>query len=92
MNIIAAGAAREQLPSILDNAEKGETTMILRHSKPSAAVIPASEIETFHFFQQMMREVGETLELSRDPEVIAAVKRAQHQINHGEIVWDDEGP
>jgi hypothetical protein len=34
-----------------------------------------------------MREVGETLEVSEDPEIIAAVLEAQDQINQGHIVW-----
>jgi hypothetical protein len=32
-----------------------------------------------------------TLEVSRDPEIIAAVKRSQDEINRGQIFWDDEG-
>jgi hypothetical protein len=28
--------------------------------------------------------------VSRDPEIITAVKRAQEQVDRGEIFWDDE--
>jgi PHD/YefM family antitoxin component YafN of YafNO toxin-antitoxin module len=84
---IAAGEARGHLNRILDDAENGIATLILRHSKPSAAVVPASEMEAFRLFQRLMREVGETLEVSEDPEIIAAVLEAQDQISHGHIVW-----
>ena len=87
---IAATAARGQLNGILDDAEKGKTTVILRHSRPSAAVVPANDLEAFRVFQKVMREVGETLQLSRDPEIVEAVKRSQDAINRGEIIWDDE--
>ncbi len=86
---IAATAARGQLNGILDDAEKGNTTVILRHSRPSAAVVPANDLEAFHMFQRVMLEIGETLQLSRDPEIIDAVKRSQEAINRGEIIWDD---
>ena len=84
---IAAGAARGELNRILDDAENGLATLILRHSKPSAAVVPASEMEAFRLFQRLMREGGETLEVSEDPEIVAAVLEAQDQINRGHIVW-----
>jgi len=87
---IAATAARGQLNGILDDAEKGKTTVILRHSRPSAAVVPANDLEAFRVFQKVMREVGETLQLSRDPEIVEAVKRSQDAINRGEIIWDGE--
>jgi antitoxin (DNA-binding transcriptional repressor) of toxin-antitoxin stability system len=88
---IPAGEARSQLPGILDDAEKGNTTVIYRHSKPSAAVVPAGDLEQFELFRRVMRELGESLEISRDPDIVAAVMRAQDAINRGEVVWDDEG-
>jgi PHD/YefM family antitoxin component YafN of YafNO toxin-antitoxin module len=89
---IAAAVARDQLTSILDDAENGKTTVILRHSKRSAAVVPAEDLDTYELFRRVMREVGETLELSHDPQIIAAVHASQNAINRGEIIWDDEEP
>lgn len=86
---IAAAVARDQLPGILDDAEQGRTTLILRHSRPSAAVVPAADLETFQIFCRVMREVGESLDVSRDPAIIAAVRESQDAINHGQITWDD---
>jgi prevent-host-death family protein len=87
---IAAAVAREQLTDILDDAENGKTTVILRHSRPSAAVVPAADLENYNLFRRIMTEVGETLDISRDPAIIAAVRAAQEEINRGEIVWDEE--
>jgi prevent-host-death family protein len=87
---IAAAVAREQLSGILDDAENGKTTVILRHSRPSAAVVPAADLDAFNLFRQIMREVGETLEMSHDEDLIAAVRASQDELNRGEIVWDKE--
>jgi len=87
---IAAAVAREQLTGILDDAENGKTTVILRHSKPSAAVVPAADLDVFNLFQRIMREVGETIEMSQDADIIAAVRASQDEMNRGEIVWDKE--
>jgi len=86
---IAASDAREHFTNILDDAEKGETTLIVRHSRNSAAVVPASDLESFMLFKKILRELNETIELSEDPETIAAVIRAQEQINRGDVVWHD---
>jgi antitoxin (DNA-binding transcriptional repressor) of toxin-antitoxin stability system len=86
---VAAGEARGLLPGILDDAEKGFTTVILRHSRPSAAVVPAGDLAAFNLFRRIMREVGETLAVSGDAEIIAAVKRAQEELNRGQIFWDE---
>ncbi len=42
-------------------------------------------------FRRIMREIGETLEVSRNPEIIAAVQRSQDEVNRSQIFWDDEG-
>jgi prevent-host-death family protein len=87
---MAAAEARGKFPGILDAAEKGRTTVILRHSRPSAAVIPASELPAFNLFRRIMREVGETLDVSRNPEMIAAVQRSQDEVDRGQVFWDEE--
>jgi PHD/YefM family antitoxin component YafN of YafNO toxin-antitoxin module len=87
---IAAAVARDNLTAILDDAELGRTTLILRHSRPSAAVVPAAELETYRLFRRVMREVGESLEVSRDPEIVAAVRASEDALKRGRIIWDDE--
>jgi prevent-host-death family protein len=41
-----AEEARQQLPAILAAAAAGQTTLITRHGREIAAVIPASEIKS----------------------------------------------
>ncbi len=88
---IAASAARDHFAAILDDAENGTVTVVLRHSRASAAVVPAADLEPFDVFRRIMRDLGATLELGEeDPDVIAAVKRSHAAIDRGEITWDDE--
>jgi prevent-host-death family protein len=48
--IIRKGAedARNQLPDLLDAAEDGKTTIITRHGRPVAALVPINELRTPH--------------------------------------------
>jgi prevent-host-death family protein len=39
-----AEEARNQLPSLLDAAERGETTVITKHGKPVAALVPIEQL------------------------------------------------
>jgi hypothetical protein len=49
----------EQFDQILDDAENGRTTLVLRQSKLCVAIIPVSQIENFRLFQQSMRKSTE---------------------------------
>ncbi|MGE0388144.1 MAG: type II toxin-antitoxin system Phd/YefM family antitoxin [Gammaproteobacteria bacterium] len=40
-----AEEARNQLPELLDAAEKGRSTIITRHGRPVAALVPVDEYE-----------------------------------------------
>jgi prevent-host-death family protein len=44
--ILKKGAeeARNQLPSLLEAAERGETTVITKHGKPVAALVPIEQL------------------------------------------------
>jgi prevent-host-death family protein len=44
-DVSGAEEARQQLPAILDAAVAGRSTIITRHGKVIAAVVPASKIE-----------------------------------------------
>ena len=46
-DIIRKGAedARNQLPDLLDAAENGRSTIITRHGKPVAAIVPVDVLE-----------------------------------------------
>ena len=45
--IVHKGAeeARNQLPSLLEAAERGETTVITKHGKPVAALVPIEDLK-----------------------------------------------
>ncbi|HYD73358.1 MAG TPA: type II toxin-antitoxin system prevent-host-death family antitoxin [Candidatus Binatia bacterium] len=40
-----AEEARNQLPRLLEAAERGETTVITKHGKPVAALVPIGELK-----------------------------------------------
>lgn len=40
-----AEEARNQLPRLLEAAERGETTVITKHGKPVAALVPISDFK-----------------------------------------------
>ena len=86
---IGAADLRKDLHAVLNAAEEGQTTLIVRNSKPSAAMVPAADLEVFDLFRMLLRELGESLELSRDPEVLVAVRAAQERIARGNVIWDD---
>lgn len=86
---ISATDARAELNKLLDAAEGGKTTLVVRHSKPSAAIIPAKELDTYTLVRRLLRELAETIEMSSDPAIVAAVKKAQSDIARGDIFWDD---
>jgi prevent-host-death family protein len=85
---VSVSEARTGLSDILDAAERGRTTVVVRHSKPSAAIIPAGELETYHLVRRLMVELGESIAVSEDPEIVAAVHQAQDDIARGRVIWD----
>lgn len=40
-----AEEARNQLPTLLEAAERGETTVITKHGKPVAALVPIKDLK-----------------------------------------------
>jgi prevent-host-death family protein len=44
MNELGAEQARKRLPQLLDRAHRGETTIITKHGKPYAAVVPLDAV------------------------------------------------
>ena len=43
-----AEEARNTLPALLDLAERGESTIISRHGRPIAAIVPIAAYEAIH--------------------------------------------
>lgn len=84
---ISAKDARAGLPRILDDAASGQSTMIIRNSKPTAAVVPAQLAELLPLVHSIMKELGESIQLSRDPEVLEAYRRGQTELENQDIEW-----
>ena len=84
---MAASAARNHFSDALEAAEGGETTMIIRHSKHVAALVPAQDLDTYNMVIGVMRELGELIEISNDPEIVAAVQKGKDDISRGNISW-----
>lgn len=42
---LGAEEARQQLPSLLDRARNGVSTLVTRHGRPCAAIVPVSVLE-----------------------------------------------
>ena len=49
-----AEEARNQLPSLLDAAEQGRTTIITRHGRPVAAIVPVDLLAAGNAQQSLM--------------------------------------
>jgi prevent-host-death family protein len=86
---VSANKARAVLSDILDDATRGGTTVIIRHSKPAAAIIPAAEFETYYLVRRMLVDLGESIAVSTDRAIIDRVATAQNHIAHGKIIWDE---
>ncbi len=43
---MGAEEARKLFPSLVESANRGKTTIITKHGKPLAAVVPVSQVQT----------------------------------------------
>jgi prevent-host-death family protein len=84
-----ASEARTKLPDLLDRAEKGKNSLIIRNSKTVAAIVPAQFASIAPLVAAVLRELGESLEMSIDPDVIEAFRRGQDELERGELIWDE---
>jgi len=53
-----AGEARNQLPDLLDAAEEGRSTIITRHGRAVAALVPISSLDSTRRQQSLMPLAG----------------------------------
>jgi|GEM_PF-2029138 len=84
---VQAKEARAQFSALLDQVEQGQTRLIIRNSKPTAALVPPDQARLLGYLGDVLADLGESLELSADADVIAQVKAANEQIAQGKIVW-----
>lgn len=50
--------ARNQLPALLEAAERGQSTIITKHGKPVAALVPLEQFETIGRQQSLVSMRG----------------------------------
>ncbi len=77
MRSLQLRAAKASLSAVVDAAERGEATMITRHGKPSAVVVPVSDARKLYpddrpSFISLLMAIPYPLETSRDPSPVRA--------------------
>ena len=61
--------------------------MIIRNSIPTAAVVPAELVEILPLVQSIINDMGESIQLSRDPEILEAFRRGRSELENEDIEW-----
>jgi prevent-host-death family protein len=87
MKSIAAKEARDNFSALLDNAERGKSAIVVRNSRPAAAIMPAESARLAPIIDAVMKEFGLSVEMSEDAEILEAYARAKDEMERGEIVW-----
>lgn len=82
--------ARSKMASVLDDAEEGRGTMIIRNSKETAAIVPAQFARLMPLVQELLSDLGESIEMSRDPEMLEQFRRGLADQAREDIVWYEE--
>lgn len=81
--------AKQNLSDLVSKAEKGEGSMILRNSKEAAAIISATAARLVPLVEAVIREFGESIEVSHDPDVLEAYHRGLADLEREDIIWYD---
>jgi prevent-host-death family protein len=89
MKTLSVTEARKDLSGVVSRAEGGESVMLIKNSKPAAAIVSAEIGELAPILMALMREYGISLEMSRDPDVLEAFRRGQAELERGEVVWEE---
>jgi prevent-host-death family protein len=85
---VPAKQARENFSGLLDDAESGKgAVVIIRNSKPAAAVVPPEFAEALPLVQAILSDLGLSLEMAQDQEVVRAYQRGLDDIAREDIVW-----
>ena len=64
--------AKASLSAVIDAAERGEATMITKHGRPAAVVVPVGDARRLYpsdqpSFVELLRAIPEAIEFERDP-------------------------
>ena len=79
--------ARKNIAELISKAEGGKSTLIVRNSKPAAGLVPASIIGMLPAIMTVLRELGQTELMSHDKSIIEAVRKAEEELQRGDITW-----
>lgn len=81
INILPITKAREELPKLVDNANKKlDEYIITVNGTPAAVLMSVQEYESWK----------ETTEIMSDPELMKSIKEAEREIEEGKgIDWED---
>lgn len=87
LKTVQAKEARANFSRLLDEVENGNRRLIIRNARPVAALVPPDQARLLAYLRHVLAELGESLELSGDADVIAQVAKADAEVAQGKIVW-----
>lgn len=80
--------AREEWSELLDKTQNGNCgALIIRNSREAAALLPPHFAMLLPLVDSILRDLGESLTISEDPEIIAAFERACVDLGREKISW-----
>lgn len=83
---INSSAARDNFRDLVDDAQRGISHIIVRNRKAVAAVVNPEVALLAPIVREVLLEFGESLQMSEDPDIIAAVKAGMQEIAEGRTV------
>ena len=87
LKTMSAMEARSKMASVLNDAEEGRATMIIRNSKETAAIVPAHLARLMPLIQDILQDLGESVEMSNDPDVLEQYRRGIADLQREDIEW-----
>ncbi|HEX5275168.1 MAG TPA: type II toxin-antitoxin system Phd/YefM family antitoxin [Candidatus Rubrimentiphilum sp.] len=87
LKTVQAKEARANLSELLDRVAEGESRLIIRNSKPAAALVPPEQARWLGYLGEILAEFAESLEISGDQDLVEQVKIANQEVAEGNIVW-----
>jgi prevent-host-death family protein len=87
LKTVQAKEARAKLSELLDRVAEGESRLIIRNSKPAAALVPPEQARWLGYLGEIQAEFAESLDISNDKDLAAQVKTANEEVAEGNVVW-----
>ncbi len=87
LKCVSVTEARSNFSDLLDEAVDGVGTMIIRNSREAAALIPAHLARFMPLVEAVLCDLGASVELSHDPEVMEAYRRGLADLEREDIAW-----